>query len=152
MLPPLSGSGSFGIVGVVRTRHYVYFALKSEVRTGAEMGKRIGLAADRVRVRGSMVPSDPRPHTWEIIANEPELRVDEQIARVMDRIRPYQHAIRDCVSIEPCKATLNASRLWLDTTREGPGFHHPVGWHLSADVMAFLLDVGAELKVREYGP
>ena len=85
----------------MRTGNYVYFAVKSEVMTGPVIGQRIGLAADRAKVRGSKVigpPPHPLAHTWEIIGDEPGLRVHDQITRVMDRIRPYQLAIRDFVS------------------------------------------------------
>jgi hypothetical protein len=40
-------------------------------------------------------------------------------------------------------------------TADGPeklsGQHQLLGWHLPGDVMRFLVDVGAELDVDEYG-
>jgi hypothetical protein len=32
-----------------------------------------------------------------------------------------------------------------------PGQHQLLGWHLATDVLAFVVDVGAEIDVDEYG-
>lgn len=160
-----------GIVWSVRIKQYVYFSLDSEHISGQAMAEKIGLAADHVDVRGSKI-SGPRPkplfHSWEIVCDSAGLTVDEQTARVLDRLRPYQQAIRDCVAADGCSAVLMIVRYfgaWLHddegdeeeitVTEDGleklPGQHQLLGWHLSTGVLEFLLDVGAEIYADEYG-
>ena len=155
----------------MRIKQYVYFALMSERITGAAMAEQIGLPADEVSVRGSRI-AGPRPkpllHSWEIVCDTAGLTLDEQIERVLDRVRPYEQAIRDCVATEDCSATLQLVRYlgaWLDddegeeeeitVTEDGleklPGQHQLLGWHLDTDVLAFVLGVGAEIDADEYG-
>jgi hypothetical protein len=97
----------------MRIKQYVYFALTSERVTAGAMAEHIGLTADRVSVRGSTI-AGPRPkpfvHSWEIVCDTAGLTPDEQIERVLDRIRPYQQAIRECVTTEDCSATLQLVR------------------------------------------
>lgn len=155
----------------MRIRQYVYLALRSEVLTAAEMAERVGLAADRSQVRGSEVAGPkprPRCHSWQIVCEEPGLTVDEQIERVVERVGAHRQAIRDLVSEEPVTVTLQAVRklgAWLgddegeeedlsagvDGVEKLPGQHQLLGWHLSTEAMAFLLEIGAELDVDEYG-
>jgi hypothetical protein len=39
----------------------------------------------------------------------------------------------------------------IDGLEKLPGQHQLLGWHLSRPTMEFLLDIGAELDVDEYG-
>jgi hypothetical protein len=158
------------IVPLVRIKQYAYFVVRSEEIAGEVIAERIGLPGDRIRVRGSRVSQPPRPafHTWEVVCDAPGLRVDAQIQQVFSRVGPYQSAIRKIVANDRCGATLQVVRYlgaWLAdnegeeeelTVEENdldklPGQHQLLGWHLDADVLAFLVDVGAQLDVDEYG-
>ncbi|UKW33586.1 MULTISPECIES: DUF4279 domain-containing protein [Streptomyces] len=60
------------------------------------MISRIGIRPDEVSVHGSrftepaVVPVD---HSWKVVCRDPGLRVDEQIARLLDRLRPHTHRV-----------------------------------------------------------
>ncbi len=156
---------------VVRIKQYVYFAMTSDNVSPDAMAREIGLAADSVMVRGSeRAGPRPRPalNSWKIVCETAGLTVDDQVELVLDRIRPYQPAIRECVRTHGVTAMLQVVRYlgaWLDdddgeeeeitVTEDGleklPGQHQLLGWGLDADVLAFLLDVGAEIDVDEYG-
>lgn len=147
---------------------YVYFALSSHGTSATDITAILGLQPDEATVRGSRIAA-PKPipalNRWKIVCREPGLRVDEQIARILERLAPHTEAI----------ATL-AHR--LDTEdRQGPsaflqvvryfnherGEHDPpadagaqaeaanlLGWHLGRDVLDFLHRTGAVLDVDEY--
>jgi hypothetical protein len=156
---------------VMRIKQYVSFALASHRVSGDAIAKRIGLTADQTTVRGSKLPGPrpiPRCHSWAIVCDTAGLTVDEQIERVLDRVLPRQKAIRECVERDGCSARLQVVRYfgaWLDddegededitVTDDGmeklPGQHQLLGWHLRTDALAFLLHVGAEIDVDEYG-
>lgn len=73
-------------------RQYAYFALFSEVISAEEMTSQLGISPDEVSVRGSRFtePTEiPVSHSWKIVCREPDLPVDEQIARILDRLRPH---------------------------------------------------------------
>ncbi|MEV7567922.1 DUF4279 domain-containing protein [Streptomyces tanashiensis] len=55
----------------------------------------LGVQPDETKVRGSRVvePAIPACHQWRIVCREPGLRVDEQIALVLDRLRPHTDRI-----------------------------------------------------------
>ncbi|MFG2907668.1 DUF4279 domain-containing protein [Kitasatospora sp. NPDC048286] len=71
---------------------YVHFALSSLHTSAADMAAVLGLEPDEIMVRGSRIPG-PRPipaaHRWKIVCREPGLCVDEQIARVLERLAPH---------------------------------------------------------------
>jgi hypothetical protein len=158
-------------LATVRIKQSTYFAIYSASITAEDLQRRIGLEPDRVLVRGSRMTSPPRPvsHAWQIRCDEPGLTVDEQIARVTARLAPYRAAIRNVVvDANDANAMLRVVRYlgaWLAddegeeeetlTTDDGleklPGQHQLLGWSLDRDVIEFLLDVGAELDVDEYG-
>ncbi|GAA4511284.1 hypothetical protein GCM10023191_075170 [Actinoallomurus oryzae] len=79
----------------MRVRQYVYFALHSSTLPAAEMATRLGLEPDEVSVRGSRTTTPPRPvtHVWKVVCRDRGLTVDEQIDRVMARLRPYREQI-----------------------------------------------------------
>jgi Domain of unknown function (DUF4279) len=155
----------------MRIKQYVSFALSSDHVSGHAMAKRIGLMADRTTVRGSKIAGPrpiPRCHSWAIVCDTAGLTVDEQIERVLDRVRARQEAIRECVTTDGCSATLHVVRYLgarldddegeeedITVTDDGmeklPGQHQLLGWHLRTDALAFLLHVGAEIDVDEYG-
>jgi hypothetical protein len=107
----------------------------------------------------------PAEHSWRIYAADQERPVDEQISELLARLQPYQEAIAAFVGGEgsASRAQLHVVRHFndpdgeeesLDSPASGleklPGQHQLLGWHLSRDVMAFLMSVAAELDVDEY--
>jgi hypothetical protein len=94
----------------VPVTQYVYFELSGRSISATEMATILGLEPDEITVRGSRVAQPdaiPVLHRWKIVCREPGLRVDEQIARVLERIAPHTAAIG-----------LLAGR--LDTEDQGP--------------------------------
>lgn len=143
----------------MRARQYVYFVVFSKTMTAGQMTERVGLAPDEAVVRGSgrtepnMVPVE---HGWKVRCDELGMRVDDQIARVLARLLPYQDRIGALISdpAAACGATLQVVRYLEDEDDERGGSTEPdqgLGWHLDRDVFTFLIAVGAELDVDEYG-
>lgn len=79
----------------MRIRQYVYFSLLSTQVSAAEITTRLGVEPDRVRVRGTRSTRLPLPvyHAWQVICDDPRLRVDEQVARVVHRLSPHNAEI-----------------------------------------------------------
>ncbi|MFB6890336.1 DUF4279 domain-containing protein [Kitasatospora sp. NPDC056327] len=140
-------------------RQYVYFALFSPHVPAEEMTSRLGIAPDQVSVRGSRFTEPkviPVSHSWQVVCRDPDLCVDEQIARVLDRLRPHTARIAELagrLATDDGRAVLQVVRHFNDSDDESPG--HPdarnlFGWHLGRDVLDFLAAVGADLDVDEY--
>lgn len=149
---------------VLRIRQYAYYSVRSDLVTAEEMAARIGLAADRVRVKGQPVGGrsvPARAHAWEAVCEEsgPGFGVGEQVERLVSRLLPHQAAIRALV--EEVERTEDPARSgsclhlvrYLDDDRGLPdGWqHHLLGWHLTLPTMAFLVDTRAEVDADEYG-
>jgi hypothetical protein len=156
----------------MRVRQYVYFALHSSTLPAAEMATRLGLEPDEVSVRGSRTTTPPRPvtHVWKIVCRDRGLTVDEQIDRVMARLRPYRERIAALVQaitadgFEYDGAVLEVVRHFDDADGEEErldppeaalqrlaGQHQLLGWSLDREVLEFLLATGAHFDVDEYG-
>jgi hypothetical protein len=154
----------------VRIGQYAYFALHSPSVSAEEMAARLGLEPDEVSVRGSRTPAPPRPvtHVWKIVCRERGLAVDEQVSRIMRRLRPYRDSIaalsRELASRDPGRAgaVLEVVRDFDDPDGEEPnrpgaeperipGPHRLLGWSLDREVVGFLVTTGARLDVDEYG-
>ncbi|MFE0627989.1 DUF4279 domain-containing protein [Streptomyces sp. NPDC058864] len=140
-------------------RQYVCFALYSRHTPADEMTRRLGVSPDKVSVRDSrrtgptVVPVD---HSWEIVCSEPDLNVDEQIVRVLDRLRPHIDDVAELagrLAAEGGGAVPQVVRYFDDATGDRPGVPdgpNLFGWHLDRGTMDFLTAVGAELDVDEY--
>ncbi|MFI0739465.1 DUF4279 domain-containing protein [Streptomyces sp. NPDC021100] len=138
---------------------YTYFALFSRHTSADDMAARLGMAPDEVTVRGSrftepaVVPVD---HSWKVVCRDPGLRVDEQIARVLDRLRPHAHrvsALARELTGTGGGAVLQVVRYFDDTDPAQPvaaDSPNLFGWHLDRGVLDFLAATGAELDVDEY--
>ncbi|MBL7499652.1 DUF4279 domain-containing protein [Frankia sp. CNm7] len=75
----------------MRVRQYVYFALKSDGVSAAEMTARLGIEPDEVAIRGSRRAEPmirPASHSWKVVCRQPYMTVDEQIDHVLDRLLP----------------------------------------------------------------
>ncbi|MFB7618312.1 DUF4279 domain-containing protein [Kitasatospora sp. NPDC056181] len=140
-------------------RQYVYFALFSQRVSADEMTSQLGIAPDEVSVRGSRITEPkaiPVSHSWKVVCRDPDLCVDEQIARILDRLQPHTARIAELagqLAIDDGGAVLQVVRYFNDSDDESPS--HPdapnlFGWHLGRDVLDFLAAVGAELDVDEY--
>ena len=143
---------------------YAYFALSSRSTSATEMAAILGLEPDETTVRGSRIAEPdaiPVLHRWKIVCREPGLRVDEQIARVLERLAPHTAAIAALASRldneEPRPAAvLEVVRYFNDQAeqhgRSGAAAEAPnlFGWHLGREVLDFLQATGAVLDVDEH--
>lgn len=150
---------------------YAYFALTSSRVPAAEITARLGIEPDEIVVRGSRNadPARPARHRWKVACRKPGLTVDDQIARIVDRL--FEHAGRIgelAVELEdtdggPSASVLQVVRVFehphgeeedLTSPFEGlqklPGQHQLLGWHLDVRVLEFLRLTRAELDVDEY--
>ncbi|WP_329318134.1 DUF4279 domain-containing protein [Streptomyces sp. NBC_01262] len=140
-------------------RQYAYFALFSERTSAEEMTSQLGISPDEVSVRGSRFTEPaviPVSHVWKIVCREEDLRVDEQIARVLDRLRPHTGRVAELagrLAADGGGAVLQVVRCFNDAgqnRRDASGTANLFGWHLDRNVLAFLTAVGAELDIDEY--
>ncbi|NGO75747.1 DUF4279 domain-containing protein [Streptomyces sp. YC504] len=139
---------------------YVYFALVSARTTAQEMTDWLGIEPDEIVARGLRDPSIPLPasHRWKIVCRKPGLRVDEQIDRVVDRLRQRTGRIAELLvrlNAEEEGGTSAVLQVVRYFTAEEPATltsDHPnlFGWHLDPEVLAFLAATGATLDVDEY--
>jgi hypothetical protein len=152
---------------------YAYFALSSQHTSAAEMAAFLGIEPDETRVRGSRITQPraiPVSHAWKIVCREPGLRVDEQVARIIERLAPHTERIAALVERLNCEddehggAVLEivryfgddeedlanraiAAPAWRTSTADEPNMF---GWHLDRSVLDFLNVTGADLDVDEY--
>lgn len=148
----------------MQVNQYAYFALSSRRIPATETATILGLEPDETTVRGSRVAEPdaiPVLHRWKIVCREPGLSVDEQIARVLERLAPHTAAIaalaRRLDNEEPGPAAvLEVVRCFNeraeqqgrnDAATEAPNLF---GWHLGREVLDFLQATGAVLDVDEY--
>lgn len=146
---------------------YVYFALSSKTTTAQEITAFLGMKPDEVTVRGSRLTEPvvrPVLHRWKIVCRDSGLRVDEQVARVLDRLRPHTQRIAELAgglaTQDPSHtaAVLQIVRYFHVADEDGesdpptPPDPQPYlfGWHLDRTVLDFLAVTGAELDVDEY--
>ena len=144
---------------------YVYFALSSHSTSATEMAAILGLEPDETLVRGSRIAGPnavPVVHRWKIVCREPGLCVDEQVARVLERLAPHTAALAALAgrldSEEPGPAAvLQVVRYFTDdhAGQQGRGdaggeARNLFGWHLDREVLDFLQTTGAVLDVDEY--
>jgi hypothetical protein len=150
---------------------YAYFALSSRHTSAAEMAAFLGIEPDETRVRGSRHTQPrtiPVSHAWKIVCREPGLRVDEQIARIIERLSPHTERIvalvarlnaEDPEDDEHSGAALQTVRYFNDDEEDAAGSawrtstaDEPTmfGWHLDRSMLDFLTATGAVLDVDEY--
>lgn len=156
----------------MRIRQYAYFSLFSERFTAAQITARLLIEPDEVRVRGSrrIQPAVPVHHAWVVACREPGLSVDDQIGRIVTRLKPHTARIVQLLGEladdgdASAGAGVSVVRYFNDDDGEGeqlstpdevlqklPGQHQLLGWHLDRDVLEFLVAVAASLDVDEYG-
>ncbi|MGW6469254.1 DUF4279 domain-containing protein [Streptomyces rubiginosohelvolus] len=143
-------------------RQYVYFALSSRRVTAQEITDLLGIEPDETRViNPRRLPADPaKPfcQVWKVVCREPGLHVDEQIARVLSRLRHRTDRIAELMKQfnsaedeeEPgLEARLEVVRYFNDEQQER-GEHNLFGWALDREAIDFLAATGAYLDVDEY--
>ena len=156
---------------LVRIRQYAYFVLFSERMSAVEMTALIGVEPDSFAVLGARlrVPrAVPLAHSWQVQCRDAGLTVGEQVARVVARLLPYEARITG-LAAQLARAPGGGARLSVvryfdddegeDELLSPPdaalqklsGQHQLLGWNLSAQVLGFLVAVGADLDVDEYG-
>ncbi|MEV5711705.1 DUF4279 domain-containing protein [Actinoallomurus sp. NPDC052274] len=132
-----------------------------------EITARLGIEPDEVTVRGSRLARPPRPvaHEWRVVCRKPGLTVDEQMARIIDRL--FGHAERigalavelDRVDGDSGTGRLQVVRIFehpegatspVDGLEKHSEQHRLLGWHLDARTLEFLRLTRAELDVDEY--
>jgi hypothetical protein len=140
-------------------RQYAYFALFSQHTSADDMTSQLGITPDEVTVRGSRFTEPavvPVNHSWMVVCREPGLRVDEQITRILDRLRPHTDRICDLtgqLARTDGGAVLHIVRYFNDTGQTHPGAADAptlLGWHLDRKALDFLNATGAELDIDEY--
>jgi hypothetical protein len=96
----------------MRIDQFAYLALISPSLPAEAITAAVGLAPDRIAVRGSIRPDPPVPvsHGWFIECKEPGLRVDEQVTDVLGRIAPVAVRIRALVDDAGVRAVLAVVR------------------------------------------
>ncbi|MCX5008846.1 DUF4279 domain-containing protein [Streptomyces sp. NBC_00638] len=143
-------------------RQYVYFALTSHRTSAQQITEWLGIEPDETTVRGSRSaesPTVPVAHRWKIVCRDPGLRVDEQVGRVLERLRPHTDRIAEVAARlaaedeEGSAAVLQVVRCFNDEDTpdaDAPDRPDPFGWHLDRDALRFLTVTGAALDVDEY--
>jgi hypothetical protein len=146
---------------VTTLSQYAYFAITSTALDPDQITARLGVAPDKVRIRGSKQaePPVPRTHSWQLHADGTG-RLDEQLATLVARLRPIQDPIRQLIA-EGNLGYLQVVRNFGEGEPEahpelGPlrvlsGQHQLLGWHLDRTLIAFLAETGLVLDVDEYG-
>lgn len=115
---------------------------------------------DSVLVRGSHSADPPRPvwHIWNVRADA-DAYLGEQPNQLVDRLRPARgrlHALVERIASDPNDFGLvtdhrgGAVLSVMAPPRDEAGEADRLGWHLSADVLDFLADLGASISVDEY--
>jgi hypothetical protein len=143
---------------------YAYFVLQSDTMSAVDMTARLGIEPDEVMIRGYR-RSGPRPlprsHAWALSCRQPDLRIDDQVAAIIDRLLPHVariEALAAELSLDgPGAAALRIVRYFgtggyddYDPPTSLVGSSDLLGWALEPDVIAFLHRTGAVIDVDEY--
>ncbi len=132
-----------------KVHQYCCFWIASPVVTAAEISELLGVAPDRVSVRGSR-RSHPTPvpieHAWELRC-ERHARIDDQASEVLRRIEPVADRVRALTNRDDATAGLMMVRYFDDED----GGYEAMGWSLAAAQIALLARMGASIEADEYG-
>jgi hypothetical protein len=149
----------------VRIRQYSYLWLASRTLAPEALVDRVGVAPDETARRVSRF-EDPRtePTTWlSYVCDDTDLTVGDQIERILGRLADARTTLCQLVADDTVTTGLNIVRYFDDEhgvqeqkgTVDGlerlSGQHQLLGWHVSAQTVAFLSEVRAEIDVDEYG-
>ncbi|MEV4611451.1 DUF4279 domain-containing protein [Kitasatospora sp. NPDC049258] len=127
-------------------RQYASFVLSGPSTSAERMAAFLDLAPDE-----TAGPPAGATHRWKAVCRESDLTVDEQIARILERLRPRAARIAELAGrlrAEGGGAALEVVRFF---GAAGPaGGPSLFGWALDPEVLRFLLDTGADLDVDEH--
>ena len=143
----------------VRVRQYVHFSITSQHVTASEITARLGIEPDEVTVRGSRLtdPATPPTHAWTITCTQPGLSVDQQLLRIVSRLRPcFDDVIALSGELAAADPEYGGVSLELVSypdahpaageTAAGVGVLDPLRqWALERDAIQFLLATNAAL-------
>lgn len=165
----MSGQEQPRPAGGMRIRQFVYFGLWSDTLTAAAITQILELSPDATSVRGSLHLDPPRPphHRWALECRRTELRIDEQIAHVLTRVRPIADRIKPLTLTGDVTAALIIVRYFDDEAGEPEridtielpdgqpltklsGQHQLLGWHIEPADLQLLALLHADLDVDEY--
>ena len=153
---------------------YCYFRIYSTIVPPEQISRQVGMQPDSSRVRGSRSADPPHPalNSWRIEAKQRNVRVNDQLTELVERLAPRMDEIAAVVSTlraDPAEAghggaVLQVVRYFDDPNGVeeiggiGPGGlakmsgqHQLLGWHLNRAVIEFMTRLGVELDVDEYG-
>jgi len=135
---------------LMRTDQYVYVAIRSGSISAEQITTLLDLEPDAVTVKASHRPDPPRPreHKWAIECRQQDLRIDEQVDRVLARLRPHSEAVRRLAQLPDVSVTLQMVRYFND---DQDGQDGVLGWHLSLEALEFLISISASIDSDEYG-
>src|ERR1700709_2158492 len=79
----------------MRVAQYVYFGIRSDTVPADAISEALQLTPDDVMVRAAREPErvSPRQHGWYVRCDTPGLCVDDQLAVVIQRIKPALPAL-----------------------------------------------------------
>lgn len=109
----------------------------------------LGVQPDEIMLVRGRRRSDPVGHIahgWKIRCDTPGLTLDEQVARVMQRLRPVAEQIRSLVGTEDIDAVLRIVREF----EAEDGAEGLMGWQLDAATLALLVSMGVRVDCQEY--
>lgn len=145
---------------------YVYLALRSNDLSADQMAERLGMAPDERVTRGarSTEPPVPAAHVWRLVCRQPHMRIDEQAESVLGRVVPVVHRIKALTEAGYVEAVLQFVRYFDDDApparqvelvgengpEVGPEPHDLLGFHLSAERLRLIADIGASIDCDEY--
>jgi hypothetical protein len=136
----------------VKVRQYAYFTILGTHLSPEQIAHRVGVAPDRAT------------HGCDYVCKDAGLTVEEQVNRILARLTSAQTEIADLVDAGDATTGLRVVRYFnaedgeeedLGPTVDGleklAGQHQLLGWNLRTETLAFLIAVGADLDVDEYG-
>jgi hypothetical protein len=115
----------------------------------SEMAARLGLEPDEISVRGADLidPPVPASHEWKVTCRDPEITLDEQVDRLMQRLTPHASEIKQLAAhLERDDCGGARLRIIQDGERTD---EHEFGWRLDRDVVRFLELTHADVTVDE---
>lgn len=131
-----------------KVRQYCYFWISSQVVNASEITELLGVAPDRVQIRGSR-REEPTPvpvnHTWQVRC-ERHARIDEQASEVLSRIEPVAGAVRALTERGDTYAGLTMVR-YFDAEEGG---YSAMSWGLVPGQIELLAQMGASIDADEY--
>ncbi|MEV0551787.1 DUF4279 domain-containing protein [Nocardia salmonicida] len=146
----------------MKIRHYSYFELASTIVSVAELTICLGVEPDHLEVKGT---TNARGrvrmlHTWRI-SDDREGAVDEQLERLIDRLKPGRTQLIALASDADIWSRMQVVRYYHDPD----GVHYapagtpsdqvsewprPLGWHLSVPTLEFLSLTATSFDVDEF--